>query len=41
MTFFESSMKAVPEFKYSNQYVQFKESERNMLLEHLAKVEEE
>ena len=34
-------MKNVPEFKYSNHFVHFKESERNMLLEHLAKVEEE
>lgn len=41
LSFFEASLKAVPEFVYSNQYVTLKESERTILLEHLAKVEEE
>ncbi len=41
VTFFDTSFKNVPEFVASNQYVTLKESERNLLLEHLAKYEEE
>jgi len=41
LSFFEASLKSVPEFVYTNQYVTLKESERVLLLEHLAKVEEE
>jgi hypothetical protein len=40
-TFFDSSYKSIPEFAIQNHYVTFKESERAMLLEHLANVEEE
>jgi hypothetical protein len=34
-------LKSIPEFVYSNQYMTLKESERNILIDHLTKVEEE
>ena len=41
VAFFDTSLQAVPEFVYANNYVHLKESERVILLEHLAQVEEE
>ena len=41
VTFFDTALQAVPEFVYANNYVHLKESERVILLEHLAQVEEE
>jgi hypothetical protein len=39
--FYDPSFKTVPEFANQNHYVVFKESERALLTEHLAQVEEE
>ena len=41
VAFFDTALQAVPEFVYANNYVHLKESERVILLEHLAQVEEE
>jgi hypothetical protein len=41
VTFFEPSMKHIPEFVNTNFYAQLKDTEVQLLTEHLAKVDEE